>query len=136
MDSDRIAGAAQQTKGSIEAEAGRVIGDPKLQVEGRAEQAAGTLRNAAGSVRDADHQAADDPQAELEHLRAEVERLSAEPATPRLDAAAQAADRYGRELDRYLDAIRERPLTVVSIAALAGFLLGRPTGRNRSVYRI
>ncbi|MDO9714596.1 CsbD family protein, partial [Paracraurococcus lichenis] len=85
MDSDRIIGVAQQMRGSVEAEAGRLIGDTKLQVEGRAEQAAGTLRNTAGSIRDADHEVADDPQAEVERLRAEVERISAEPATPRLD---------------------------------------------------
>src|SRR3954470_20634052 len=111
MNSDRIAGAAEQAKGKAETAAGQLTGDTKLQVEGRADEAAGTLRNATGDLEDAVREATADPQSEVEHLRAEVERLSREPATPRLDAATKAADRYGQELDRYLDVIRERPLT-------------------------
>jgi uncharacterized protein YjbJ (UPF0337 family) len=135
MDSDRIAGAAQQAKGKVEATTGRLTGDTKLQVEGGYDQAVGTVRNTAGSVEDAAKAAITEPQSEVEHLRAEVERLSAEPATPRLDAAARTADRYGQELDRYLDVIRERPLTAVGVAALTGFLVGRIFGGNRYVYR-
>ena len=136
MDSERIAGAAQQAKGKVEATTGRLTGDTKLQVEGSYDQAVGTVRNTASSAEDATKAAITDPQSEVEHLRAEVERLSAEPATPRLDAAARTADRYGQELDRYLDVVRERPLTAIGIAACAGFLLGRLISGNRYVYRI
>ena len=135
MASDRIAGAAQQAKGKVEATTGRLTGDTKLQVEGGYDQALGTVRNTASSAEDATKAAITDPQSEVEHLRAEVERLSAEPATPRLDAAARAAGRYGQELDRYLDIIRERPLIAVSAAALTGFLVGRIFGGNRYLYR-
>jgi uncharacterized protein YjbJ (UPF0337 family) len=136
VDSDRIAGAAQQAKGKVEATMGRLTGDTKLQVEGGYDQALGTVRNTAGSVEDAAKAAITEPQSEVEHLRAEVERLSAEPATPRLDAAARTADRYGQELDRYLDVVRERPLTAIGVAALTGFLVGRTFSGNRYVYRI
>ena len=136
MDSDRIAGAAQQAKGKVEAATGRLTGDTKLQVEGGYDQAVGTVRNTAGRAEDAAEAAKTEPQSEVEHLRAEVERLSAEPATPRLDAAARTADRYGQELDRYLDVVRERPLTAIGVAACAGFLLGRLISGNRYVYRI
>ena len=87
-------------------------------------------------IEDAAKAAITEPQSEVEHLRAEVERLSAEPATPRLDAAARTADRYGQELDRYLDVVRERPLTAIGVAALTGFLVGRTFSGNRYVYRI
>jgi len=137
MDSDRIAGAAQQGKGKAETAAGQLTGDTKLELDGRADEAIGALRSTAGSARDAAREgaAADDPQAEVEHLRAEVARLAAEPATPRLDAAARAADRYGQQLDGYLDIIRERPLAAVGVAAFAGFLIGRLSGRTRYEYR-
>ena len=92
MDSDRIAGAAQQAKGKVEETTGRLTGDTKLQVEGGYDQALGTVRNTAGSAEDAAKAAITEPRSEVEHLRAEVERLSAEPATPRLDAAARTAD--------------------------------------------
>src|SRR3954470_16866989 len=76
MNSDRIAGAAEQAKGKAETAAGQLTGDTKLQVEGRADEAAGTLRNTAGDLEDAVREATADPQSEVEHLRAEVERLS------------------------------------------------------------
>jgi uncharacterized protein YjbJ (UPF0337 family) len=136
MDSDRIGGAAQQAKGKVEETTGRLTGDTKLQVEGGYDQALGTVRNTAGSAEDGTKAAIAEPQSEVEHLRAEVERLSAEPATPRLDAAARTADRYGQEFDRYLDVVRERPLTAVGVAALTGFLVGRIFSGNRYVYRI
>ncbi|MBL6082000.1 CsbD family protein [Belnapia sp. T18] len=136
MVSDRVAGTAQQAKGKAEAAAGRLTGDKKLWVEGRPDDVAGTFRNTAGDVIDAARPATDDPQSKVEHLRAEVERLFREPATPRLDAAANAADRYAEKLDRYLDAIRQRPLTSVSVAVGTGFLIGRLKSGNRYVNRI
>jgi uncharacterized protein YjbJ (UPF0337 family) len=135
MDEDRIAGSAQQAKGKAEAAAGRLTGETKLRVEGRADETAGTLRSTAGGIKDTSRGVADDPRSEVEQLRAKVKQLSTEPATPRLDAAAEAADHYGEQLDRALDVIRERPLAAVGAAAAVGFLLGRLMSGNSYVYR-
>jgi len=53
MDKDRIAGAAKQAKGALKEAAGKVVGDAKLQGEGKAEKAAGTVQNAVGGMKDA-----------------------------------------------------------------------------------
>ena len=52
MDKDRIAGSAQQIKGSIKEAAGKAVGDTKLQTEGEADQAEGKIRNAVGGLKD------------------------------------------------------------------------------------
>ena len=52
MDKDRIAGAAKQVKGSVKEAIGKVVGDAKLQSDGKAEQAAGKIQNAVGSIKD------------------------------------------------------------------------------------
>jgi uncharacterized protein YjbJ (UPF0337 family) len=52
MDKDRIAGAATEVKGSVKAAVGKVIGDAKLQSDGRAEQNAGKIQNAVGGMKD------------------------------------------------------------------------------------
>jgi uncharacterized protein YjbJ (UPF0337 family) len=53
MDKDRIAGSAQKIKGKIkEVAAGKVLGDAKLECEGKANQAAGKVPNAVGGVKD------------------------------------------------------------------------------------
>ena len=53
MDKDRIAGSAQQAKGSIKDAVGKATGDSKLRAEGKADKAAGTVRNAVGGAKDA-----------------------------------------------------------------------------------
>ena len=53
MDKDRIAGAAQQAKGSIKDAVGKAAGDSKLRAEGKADKAAGAVRNAVGGAKDA-----------------------------------------------------------------------------------
>ncbi|MCW3477149.1 CsbD family protein [Limobrevibacterium gyesilva] len=53
MDKDRIAGAAKQVKGTAKEVAGKVIGDAKLQGEGKAEKVAGKVQNAVGGAKDA-----------------------------------------------------------------------------------
>jgi uncharacterized protein YjbJ (UPF0337 family) len=53
MDKDRINGAANQAKGSIEVAAGKVTGDTKLQAEGQLDKAKGQVESAVGSVKDA-----------------------------------------------------------------------------------
>jgi len=53
MDKDRIAGAAKQAKGAVKEAAGKVMGDTKLEGEGKADKVAGKIQNAAGGVKDA-----------------------------------------------------------------------------------
>lgn len=53
MDEDRIKGAAQNTKGKIKEGIGKVVGDSKMQAEGKGDQAAGKVKNAVGGIKDA-----------------------------------------------------------------------------------
>jgi uncharacterized protein YjbJ (UPF0337 family) len=52
MDKDRIEGSAKEIKGKIKELAGKVLGDVKLESEGKADQAAGKVQNAAGGLKD------------------------------------------------------------------------------------
>ncbi len=52
MDKDRIKGMGDQAKGSMKDAAGRVIGDTKLQTEGKIDKAKGKIENAAGGAKD------------------------------------------------------------------------------------
>jgi uncharacterized protein YjbJ (UPF0337 family) len=53
MDKDRIKGAADQAKGTVKEVTGKIIGDAKLQTEGKADKAKGKVENAIGGVKDA-----------------------------------------------------------------------------------
>jgi uncharacterized protein YjbJ (UPF0337 family) len=53
MDKDRIKGSAQQTKGALKEAAGKVLGDKKLETDGKADKAAGKVQNAIGGLKDA-----------------------------------------------------------------------------------
>ncbi len=53
MDKDRIKGSADQAKGAVKEGAGKVLGDKKLETEGKADKAAGKVRNAVGGLKDA-----------------------------------------------------------------------------------
>ena len=53
VDKDRIEGSAGQAKGKIKEVAGKVIGDSKLEADGKADQVAGKIQNAIGGVKDA-----------------------------------------------------------------------------------
>ncbi len=53
MNKDRIEGSAKQVKGAIEEGAGKLVGDEKLQAEGRADKVEGKIQNAVGGVKDA-----------------------------------------------------------------------------------
>ena len=59
MDSDRVAGAAKQAKGSIKEAIGKLTGDAKTQAEGAAEKVEGKVQNTTGSAKDAVQGAAD-----------------------------------------------------------------------------
>jgi uncharacterized protein YjbJ (UPF0337 family) len=52
MDKDRIEGSAKEIKGKAKEVAGKVLGDTKLESEGKADQAAGKIQNAVGGVKD------------------------------------------------------------------------------------
>jgi uncharacterized protein YjbJ (UPF0337 family) len=52
MNKDRIVGAAKQAAGKTKFKLGRIVGDAKLQIDGKAEQADGKIQNAEGSVKD------------------------------------------------------------------------------------
>ena len=53
MDKDRIEGIGEQAKGTVKEVAGKVVGDAKLEAEGKADKAAGKVQNAVGGVKDA-----------------------------------------------------------------------------------
>ena len=52
MDKDRIAGAAKEIKGSVKETIGKVVGDAKLEGEGKADKAEGKIQNAVGGLKD------------------------------------------------------------------------------------
>ena len=53
MDKNRIAGSAKELKGAAKEAVGKVIGDAKLQSDGKTEKAVGKIQNAVGGVSDA-----------------------------------------------------------------------------------
>jgi uncharacterized protein YjbJ (UPF0337 family) len=52
MDKDRVEGSAKEIKGTTKEVVGKVLGDAKLESEGRAGQAAGKIQNAVAGVKD------------------------------------------------------------------------------------
>ena len=52
MDKDRIIGAGRQVVGTIKQAIGRIIGDIKLQADGKAERIDGKVQNAVGGLKD------------------------------------------------------------------------------------
>ena len=53
MDKDRVEGSAKQVKGAVKETIGKVVGDAKLEAEGKADKTAGKLQNAIGGLKDA-----------------------------------------------------------------------------------
>ena len=53
VDKDRIKGSAEQAKGPVKEAAGRILGDNKLETDGKADKAAGRVQNAIGGLKDA-----------------------------------------------------------------------------------
>jgi len=53
MDKNRIDGSIKELKGAAKEALGKVVGDAKLQSDGKAEQALGKVQNAIGGVNDA-----------------------------------------------------------------------------------
>jgi uncharacterized protein YjbJ (UPF0337 family) len=52
-DDDRMEGSMKKMKGSMKEGTGRMVGDTKLQAEGKAEKTAGWFQNAIGGIKDA-----------------------------------------------------------------------------------
>jgi len=52
MDKDRIKGSAQQAKGAVKEAAGKILGDKKLETQGKADKVAGKVQNAVGGLKD------------------------------------------------------------------------------------
>lgn len=59
MDSDRIEGSAKQVKGAVKDAVGGVVGDAKMQAEGKADKAEGRVQNAVGGAKDTVRDAVD-----------------------------------------------------------------------------
>ena len=53
MDKNRIAGSVKELEGAAKEAVGKVIGDAKLQSDGKTEKAVGKIQNAVGGVNDA-----------------------------------------------------------------------------------
>jgi uncharacterized protein YjbJ (UPF0337 family) len=52
MDKDRVIGSAKVVKGDVKEAAGKVLGDAKLEAEGKADKVEGKIQNAVGGVKD------------------------------------------------------------------------------------
>jgi len=52
MDEDRIEGSAKQLKGKVKQVIGKVVGDSKLQADGKADVVKGKIQNAVGGIKD------------------------------------------------------------------------------------
>jgi len=53
MDRQHVKGAADKAKGAVKDTAGKLMGDKKLQSEGKLDKAKGSAHNLAGDVKDA-----------------------------------------------------------------------------------
>jgi uncharacterized protein YjbJ (UPF0337 family) len=58
MNNEHVKGAADTVAGKAKEVAGRVSGDKKLEIEGKADQVKGAAHNAAGDAKDAVKEAA------------------------------------------------------------------------------
>jgi uncharacterized protein YjbJ (UPF0337 family) len=52
-DEDRVEGSMKNLKGKVKEGAGKVLGDSKLETEGKADQVGGKIQNAVGGIKDA-----------------------------------------------------------------------------------
>jgi uncharacterized protein YjbJ (UPF0337 family) len=53
MNKDRIEGAVKQATGTVKEAAGKILGDAKLQSDGKTKKVEGTIQNAVGGIKDA-----------------------------------------------------------------------------------
>jgi uncharacterized protein YjbJ (UPF0337 family) len=96
MTDDRFSGSAKNIGGQAEEGFGRVTGDVKTQLQGKAKQMEGTLQDVYGQARET-----------------------------AADAAEAIRERAGEAGDFLRTMIEERPYTTAAIALAIGFLIGR-----------
>jgi len=96
MTDDRISGTAKNIGGQVEEGFGRVTGDAKMQVQGKARQAEGALQDLYGQAKET-----------------------------AADAAEAIRESAGEAGDFLRTTIEERPYTTAAIALRIGFLIGR-----------
>jgi uncharacterized protein YjbJ (UPF0337 family) len=96
MNEDRLGGTAKNVGGQVEEGFGRVTGDVKTQVQGKARQMEGTLQEVYGQAK--------------------------ETAADAAEAIREAGSGAG---DFLRTTIEERPYTTAAIALGIGFLIGR-----------
>lgn len=51
INKDEVKGKAEQVKGAIKEQTGKLVGDPELEAEGEVDRAAGKVQEKAGAVR-------------------------------------------------------------------------------------
>ena len=59
MDKNRVEGSMEQAKGAIKEGAGKLLGDKKMEAEGKADKVAGKTESTVGGVKDTVRDAAD-----------------------------------------------------------------------------
>ena len=59
VDENRVTGAFDQAKGAVKEGVGKLVGDQKLEAEGKADKVAGKTESAVGGAKDAVRDAAD-----------------------------------------------------------------------------
>jgi uncharacterized protein YjbJ (UPF0337 family) len=96
MTDDRLSASAKNIGGQVEEGFGRVTGDEKTRLRGKAKQVEGTLQDVYGQVKETT-----------------------------ADAADAIRDRAGEAGDFLRVTIEERPFTAAAIALGIGFLIGR-----------
>ncbi len=52
MDKNRIVGTGKKIKGSIKLAVGKLVGDARMQADGKADQIEGKIQNMVGSIKD------------------------------------------------------------------------------------
>jgi uncharacterized protein YjbJ (UPF0337 family) len=60
MDKDRVEGAGKQAKGAVKDAAGKLVGNERLQAEGKADKVEGKVQQKAGEAKDKLRDAAKD----------------------------------------------------------------------------
>jgi uncharacterized protein YjbJ (UPF0337 family) len=67
MDREHVKGMADKAKGSVKDAAGKMMGDKKLQAEGKVDKAKGAAHNVAGDVKDSAKHAANEASKSKDH---------------------------------------------------------------------
>lgn len=99
--------------------------------KGEAQRLAGSARDLASNAKDDASRFVSDAKAEIVQLREKVEALMNDRVTPAVSAVADRASAIGKsasdsvrhQADRATDAVHDKPLIALGVAALAGFLI-------------